>query len=120
MSSLVEHIAVKVIDNAERFIGPRFEQAKRNLAVVERWLQQHANRLQHVRPKGGVTVFAALPGVRDVDAFCTELIAARSVLLCPGSCFGRPQFVRIGFGGSSADLQVGLERLSVHMDECGI
>lgn len=114
-SPLVELIAEKVLDRADAFLAPRFEQARRNLATLEAWLDAHRDRVDHVAPRGGVTVFARLRGLADTDAFCSGLIASHNVLLCPGSCFGRPEFVRIGFGGAPQDLQVGLERLSSYI-----
>jgi capreomycidine synthase len=115
MSPLIELIAEKVIARADAFIAPRFEQARRNLATVAAWLDAHRDRFEYVAPRGGVTVFARLTGVANTDAFCSGLIASRNVLLTPGSCFGRPEFVRIGFGGAPRDLQVGLERLSSYI-----
>lgn len=115
MSSLVELIAEKVLASADSFIAPRFEQAKRNLTTLTAWLDAHRDGVDYVAPRGGVTVFARFRGVADTDALCSGLIASHSVLLCPGSCFGRPEFVRIGFGGAPQDLQVGLDRLSSYI-----
>jgi capreomycidine synthase len=115
MSPLVELIAEKVLASADSFIAPRFAQAKRNLTTLEAWLDAHRDNVDYVAPRGGVTVFARFRGVTDTDALCSGLIASHNVLLCPGSCFGRPEFVRIGFGGAPQDLQVGLDRLSSYI-----
>jgi len=115
MSPLVELIAEKVIDAEERFVRRRFEQASRNLGYVTRWLETLGNRVEYVKPNGGVTVFPRFLGVRNVDAFCTELLAKHNVLLCPGSCFERSEFVRLGFGCSSSNLETGLNRLSAFL-----
>ena len=115
MSPLVELVAEKVLRRAEAFIAPRFEQARRNLATLEAWLDAQRARVEYVAPRGGVTVFARFEGIADTNAFCAGLIAAHNVLLCPGSCFGRPERVRIGFGGAPQNLQTGLERLSSYL-----
>src|SRR5262249_42957216 len=112
MSPLVELIAERVLSRADSFIAPRFEQAKRNLTTLTAWLHAHRDSIDHIAPRGGVTFFAKLRHIADIDAFCSGFIAAHNVLLCPGSCFGNPEFVRIGFGGAPDDLQVGLNRLS--------
>jgi capreomycidine synthase len=114
-SPLVELIAEKVLASADSFIAPRFEQARRNLTTLTAWLDAHRDSVEYVAPRGGVTVFARFKGIADIDAFCSGLIASRNVLLCPGSCFGRPELVRIGFGGAPQDLQLGLERLSSYI-----
>jgi aspartate/methionine/tyrosine aminotransferase len=47
-----------------------------------------------------------------VEAFCHHLAQKYKVLLVPGTCFNRPQHVRLGFGSAKADLQEGLFRFS--------
>ena len=120
MSPLLELIAQKVVDNADRFTMPRLEQARRNFAYLSEWLTQQEGRVEWVKPKGGVTIFAKFVDVPDSEAFCSSLIESKNVLLTPGTCFGRADFVRMGFGGSSANLEVGLARLSAHMFELGL
>jgi aspartate/methionine/tyrosine aminotransferase len=65
-----------------------------------------------VKPQGGVTAFPCFQGISDIEAFCHHLINPYGVLLLPGTCFHHPSHVRLGFGGSTSKLQVGLSRLS--------
>jgi aspartate/methionine/tyrosine aminotransferase len=44
--------------------------------------------------------------------FCEELFQRHGVLVIPGSCFGGPGHIRLGFGGSTDELVTGLERLT--------
>jgi hypothetical protein len=53
-----------------------------------------------------------LDEMSDVVAFCRRLTQVEKVLLVLGECFGSPQHVRLGFGGSTGDLKEGLRRLS--------
>lgn len=115
MSPLVELIAERVLEKADNFIVPRFEQAKRNLHTLTSWLDARKGLVEYVKPRGGVTVLARFPGIEDTDAFCSELISSHNVLLCPGSSFGCPGFIRIGFGSSPENLKEGLARLSMHL-----
>jgi aspartate/methionine/tyrosine aminotransferase len=69
-------------------------------------------RIARVPPEGGVTAFARLPQVGDVEAFCHRLAHEEKVLLIPGACFGGPRHVRLGFGDATAAFEQGLGRLS--------
>jgi capreomycidine synthase len=110
LSPLVETIAAAAISQAELLIAPRREQAQRNLDILRAWLGENEEDIRWVPPRGGVCVFPRLPEM-DVEAFCHRLAREKKVLLVPGNCFGHPQHVRLGFGGSAAGLQEGLGRL---------
>ena len=112
LSPLVEMIAAHVVEHGDLILERRLTQARLNLTIVALWMDRHAGFLDWTAPRGGVTVFPRLHTISDVDAFCHRLLREHSVLLVPGSCFGRPQHVRLGFGGSTASLQQGLARLS--------
>lgn len=43
---------------------------------------------------------------------CRRLVQKERVLLVPGTCFGCPQHVRLGFGCSMESTREGLQRLS--------
>jgi len=111
LSPLVELVARRAIESAEVLLAPRLRQAARNRQHLEQWMSRQEGRASWVRPAAGVCAFPRLDGVADVDAFCRRLIADDGVLLVPGSCFGRPEHARLGFGGASRDLEEGLRRL---------
>ena len=86
---------------------------RENLALVEAFAREHADRVRWVPPRGGTTAFPALIG-RDTDAFCERLAADDGVLLLPGSMFDMPgEHVRIGLGrrGIEEGLRILGERL---------
>jgi capreomycidine synthase len=112
VSPLVELIAQGVLENADAFVGPRLRQARANRDLVRDWAAAHPDLVSVVAPAGGVTVFPRLEGMPDTDAFCDELFQKRGVLVIPGSCFGAPGHIRLGFGGETAPLTEGLERLT--------
>ena len=66
------------------------------------------------RPQGGVCVFMRVHGVADIEDFCRQLADESGVLLVPGTSFGQPNHVRLGFGCSTGELTEGLSRLSEH------
>ncbi|HEY8019502.1 MAG TPA: capreomycidine synthase [Thermoanaerobaculia bacterium] len=111
LSPLVELVARRAIESAEVLLAPRLQQAARNRRRVEDWMSDQEGRASWVRPAAGVCAFPRLEGVPDVDDFCRRLLVDDGVLLVPGSCFGLPRHVRLGFGGASRDLEEGLRRL---------
>jgi len=117
LSPLVELLAQRVIEHADEVIQNRLALAKCNLATCSSWARDNAERLEWFPPRGGVCAFPRLRGVDDVDALCRELVVAQRVLAVPGSCFGWPQHIRLGFGGSRESLQEGLNRLASALRE---
>jgi len=115
LSPLVERIASAAIAGTEALVGPRLAQARANRATVLAWIAERGD-LEAAAPRGGVTLFPRLPPALDVEAFCHRLAREEKVLLVPGSCFGHPQHVRLGFGGPAAALQEGLARCGRLLD----
>jgi capreomycidine synthase len=117
LSPLVELIAQRSIEQADRLLNLRLPQARANLAILTEWCSRHEELVDYVRPQGGVSAFLRLPGVADVDQFCHRLVGEYKTLLVPGSCFNQPAFVRLGFGGAVAELEQGLSRFSTLLQQ---
>jgi capreomycidine synthase len=112
LSPLVELIAQRAIEEGDRLLGPRLEQARHNLALLSDWVAEHQELVEWVPPKGGVIAFPRLRHVADVGEFCHRLTREHGVLLVPGYCFNAPQHVRLGFGGPTGEFREGMERFS--------
>jgi capreomycidine synthase len=112
LSPLVELIGTRAVEHADALLGIRLRQARLNLDTFTNWAAEHRGIVEWVRPRGGVCVFMRLHGIPDVEAFCHRLAARQSVLLVPGSNFGEPNHVRLGFGSHVAEFSEGLTRLS--------
>ncbi|MBB4787159.1 capreomycidine synthase [Streptomyces rapamycinicus] len=112
LSPLVERIALHAVRAAPRLIGPRVEQARHNLELMDRWVERHADVVAWQRPHGGVCGLLELPHVADVERFCLELLDRTGTLLVPGTAFDLPHGVRLGFGGAEKEFAAGLDRLS--------
>ena len=81
-----------------------------NLALLDRFFADHADRFAWVRPQGGSIGFPRLLDDEPIEAFATRLVEREGVLLLPGSQFGFPgNHFRIGFGRE--DLPQALARL---------
>lgn len=112
LSPLVELIAQRAIEKADRLLNIRLQQARNNLEIVAEWVDQNGEFVEWARPQGGVTAFPSFRDIPDIEAFCHRLVNSYGVLLVPGTCFNHPNHVRLGFGGSTANLKEGLSRLS--------
>ena len=114
LSPLVEHVATRAIENGDLLLQPRLAQARHNLELLVAWANRHSEFVSMVRPRGGVSVFMRVHGIADIEDFCRRLVDEYSVLLVPGTSFGNPDHVRLGFGCSTSDLNTALSRLSQH------
>ncbi|MEV6868610.1 capreomycidine synthase [Streptosporangium subroseum] len=112
VAPLIELVALRVLQHAEAFIEPRHQQARTNREILRRWARANEGLVSLALPTGGVAAFPRLEGVSDVDAFCDRLFKEQGVLVIPGSCFGAPQHIRLGFGGQADQLVEGLDRLA--------
>jgi capreomycidine synthase len=112
LSPLVELLATRVALHADRLLAPRLHQARGNLAVLARWAQEHDGLVELPLPAGGVTTFPRLRGIPDTTGLCHRLAREERTLLVPGSCFGDPPRVRLGFGGPAESFARGLGTLA--------
>lgn len=117
VAPIIELLALGVLEHADEFVRPRLEQALRNRETLGRWIAENADWVSMAPVLGGVAAFPRLLGLGSTDAFCDRLFRERGVLIIPGSCFGAPEHVRIGFGGPPAEFTDGLERLAGALSE---
>jgi aspartate/methionine/tyrosine aminotransferase len=99
--------------------------AKRNLYLVQSFLDKNSSACEWVRPVGGPIGFIRFTRsgkpVDDLE-LCTALLQKRGVLLVPGrKCFGDgvnfSGYVRLGFGGDTGELEVALDALQLFLQE---
>ncbi|MFD4638103.1 capreomycidine synthase [Lentzea sp. NPDC058436] len=113
LSPLVELLATRVAQNADLLVGPRMDNARRNLALLRKWAAEHPDLIDLPEPMGGASTFPQLLGHADTTDFCHELARQHRTLLVPGTCFGDPTRVRLGYGGPAASFARGLETLAL-------
>jgi capreomycidine synthase len=114
LSPLIEHVATRAIENGDVLVKPRLAQARHNLELLVEWAGRHREFVSMVRPQGGVSVFMRVHNVADIEDFCRQLADNYGVLLVPGTSFGNPNHIRLGFGCSTTELTEALSRLSEH------
>jgi capreomycidine synthase len=116
LSPLVEVVAQRAIEKADLLLDLRLTRARTNLEILARWVEEHSEFVEWVRPRGGVTAFVKMHGVADIEEFCHRLGREQGVMLVPGSCFNHQPYARFGFGGSTAGLKEGLARVSLQLN----
>ncbi len=73
--------------------------------------------LEFPEPAGGVTLFAAFPGVEDTGELCRFLAEEKEVHLVPGAFFGDPSRVRIGLALSGEALDLAVRALRESLED---
>ena len=110
-----QHVAEQAFERRAEILAENREHTAENRAVVEAFLETHG--LGWSAPDCGVNGFLRVPeGFAGGESFCRSLLAEESVVLAPGEAFGRPQWVRIGFGLPGAELDEGLARVGAFLD----
>ncbi|OJJ46898.1 hypothetical protein ASPZODRAFT_151500 [Penicilliopsis zonata CBS 506.65] len=101
------------------------ELAKKNLAILESFIEAHRWACSWTRPRAGTTAFVRFTKMgKPVDdvAFCQMLLERAGVMFVPGSsCFGGGQefkgYVRVGFVQETEVLEKGLDALRSFMED---
>ena len=125
VSQLDDQIAAYALDNncIHSLLSRNIQLAKRNLEILERFVESHRWACEWVKPVAGTTAFIKISHMGspvDDVAFCQKLIEDTSVMLVPGSrCFGDGKdfkgFVRFGFCCETDVLEEGLEKMRSFM-----
>jgi aspartate/methionine/tyrosine aminotransferase len=109
-----QHVARQALADEDAILRENRDLAARNRERVWRFVDEHG--LSWHDPVG-VNGFVTVPdGFEDGRAFCETFVREESVVLAPGTAFGFPGYVRIGFGLPTHELEEGLERLSSFLE----
>ncbi len=84
-----------------------------NLTLIDDLLARRRDLFEWVRPTAGPIGFPRVAGDFDVRLWCEEIAARAGVLLLPGSVYGQPRHVRLGFG--RANLGEAIARLDGYL-----
>lgn len=119
VSPILEFFAEQAVRNADLIVARQREHAARNRQLLLDWAAARPELIRLTPPDGGVTAFVELPDQPDVVRSCRRLAEQHRVLLVPGACFGDAyrNHARLGFGGTTAELTAGLDRLETVLRE---
>jgi aspartate/methionine/tyrosine aminotransferase len=90
---------------------------RRNLALLEEWMQAQEGRFRYRPPDAGAICFARYDAPVDSSDFAEKLRVEKGVLVVPGNHFGMDGFIRIGFGNPADELLEALGRVREAFDE---
>jgi len=107
-SAFGQHVASQAIARETELLGENREYVRENRALVDEFADEYA--LDWHLP-AGATGFLTVPDAFDSGrSFCRALVDD-GVVVVPGETFGRPEYVRIGFGAERSTLRDGLDRM---------
>lgn len=109
-STTGEILSEVAIRNHATILNKAQETAACNLALLDRFMDEHRDALGWIRPPGGMTAFPWLVSGESARPFC-QAAAERGILLAPGDCFDAPEHFRLGFAAAAEDFSRGLDRL---------
>ncbi|HYL64602.1 MAG TPA: pyridoxal phosphate-dependent aminotransferase [Candidatus Methylomirabilis sp.] len=110
-----ERMSVIAFEHLGRFRERARALLTANRALLDAFLDSRSD-LECFRPPAGTVVFPRLKR-GDAEAFFDLLRQEYETTVVPGRFFEMPQHFRIGIGGDTATLKVGLERLSAALDK---
>jgi len=109
-----ELLAALALRQRERLVEHNRERVLRNVAAFRGFVERRSGFLDWIPPVAGTVSFPECSQVADVDGFCEAAARQAGVLLIPGSTFGLPRHMRVGFGRSG--FSEGLARLETFID----
>jgi len=109
-----EILAIMGLKNREKIISRNLDIIRRNLLVLENFMEVHSGLFRWVRPRGGSVTFPLWTGDRPVDEMCLDLAEKKGIMLLPSTVYGyEVPAVRFGLGRQA--LPEGLEKLDDYL-----
>jgi len=108
-----QHIARQAIEREDELLAENRDHVRRNRDRLGEFVEAHG--LDWHRPKGA-TAFVTVPGEFESGEAFARALVEEGVVVAPGETFGRPGYVRIGFGAGRSTLEDGLARMSDLID----
>jgi aspartate/methionine/tyrosine aminotransferase len=114
-SVIDEWVAEQVLERRAELLGPILAEMRRRLGVVSAWMAQE-DRLEWVKPSGGVVCFPRMVGdpPGGTQAFYNRLLEVQGAYVGPGHWFEQPDTsFRLGYGWPTGEeLEAGLTAIS--------
>lgn len=117
--AMSEEIAMSVLQRKEEFLQRARKHVQKNFQIVKTWMESQ-EVLEWIPPEAGVV---CLPRIMKNDTSDSEkayrLLADKyKTFVIPGRCFELDnRFFRLGYGGTSEELEVGLKNIGRALEE---
>jgi aspartate/methionine/tyrosine aminotransferase len=94
-----EVLAIIALRNRINILDQQINRVRKNVAVLEAFIDQHREWFTWNRPLGGSICFPKMLGVDDTYTFCERMVTETGIMLAPSRVFQYgDHHVRIGFG----------------------
>ncbi|KAL8370542.1 hypothetical protein RB595_000763 [Gaeumannomyces hyphopodioides] len=127
VSQLDDNVASFALSPAVRpaLIRRNLDLARKNLSLLEAFVDQHSSVCSWVKPLAGTTAFIRFSKDGepiDDEKFCIDVLRETNVMLVPGSrCFGNGKdfrgFVRIGYACETEVMEAAMVRLGGYLEK---
>ncbi len=102
-----DYLAALAIENSQKLIDRSLEICKKNIEVLDKWVESEPH-ISYVRPQSGTVTLLEYDIDMKADLLCDTLQKETGVMLLPGTCFDMDGYLRIGFGNNTSDMERGL------------
>jgi aspartate/methionine/tyrosine aminotransferase len=93
-----EFLAALALRHRGTLVQRNLEIVRRNLALLDAFIQRRADLVEWVRPNASPIGFVRFKPERDVFTFCEDVVRDSGVMLLPGSVYDQPRHIRFGYG----------------------
>lgn len=111
-----EEIIKTVLQRKQDFLRNVKQGVAVNHKIVEEWMGRQED-LEWIPPEGGVVCFPRLKTNTPTDDLCLLMVKKYKTFVVPSYCFKMNRHLRIGFGGSANELNVGLSCMDKALKE---
>lgn len=120
-SPLNESIASVVLEHEEEYYNHSRAILNQNRKILKGFVQPllEEGLLEGNIPENGCICYPKLTRINNTEGFTRVLAEKQNVYVVPGHFFGLPQHVRMGFGGDTEELRIGLERFGRELRRSG-
>jgi aspartate/methionine/tyrosine aminotransferase len=112
-----ELLIALALRHAEQLVARSRELVLGNLPLMDEFVARRGELIEWVRPTAGPIGFPRVRPECDVERWCERTAERAGVLVLPGTVYGEPRHLRLGFG--RANLRQALERLDAYLDAPG-
>ncbi|MCU9840225.1 aminotransferase [Ruegeria sp. WL0004] len=113
-----ELLSAVALEHREKIMERAHLITRQNLQIVRKWIANEP-LLSWVPPKSGTTALLKYDLPISSREFCISLIREEGVMLTPGSAMNMEGWLRLGYSNPTADLIVGLQRISAFLTRHG-
>lgn len=117
--AMSEEIAMSVLQRKEEFLQRARKHVQKNFQIVKTWMESQ-EELEWIPPEAGVVCLPRITKDATSDAeLAYRLLADKyKTFVIPGRCFEMDnRFFRLGYGGISEELEVGLKNIGCALEE---